>query len=36
VNRPGDHLAGRKLLANRVPLTPDQAADESVDLKKLS
>ncbi len=36
VNRPGDHMAGRKLLANRIPLTPDQAADESVDLKKLS
>ena len=36
VNRAGDHLAGRKLLANRVPLTPDQAADESVDLKKLT
>jgi 3-phenylpropionate/trans-cinnamate dioxygenase ferredoxin reductase subunit len=36
VNRPGDHMAGRKLLAHRVPLTPDQAADESLDLKKLS
>jgi 3-phenylpropionate/trans-cinnamate dioxygenase ferredoxin reductase subunit len=36
VNRPADHMAGRKLLAHRVPLTPDQAADESVDLKKLS
>jgi 3-phenylpropionate/trans-cinnamate dioxygenase ferredoxin reductase subunit len=35
INRPGDHLAGRKLLANRVPLAPDQAADESVELKKL-
>ena len=36
VNRPGDHMAGRKLLANRVPLTPEQAADESVDLKSLT
>lgn len=35
VNRPGDHMAGRKLLAARIPLTPDQAADESVDLKEL-
>jgi 3-phenylpropionate/trans-cinnamate dioxygenase ferredoxin reductase subunit len=36
VNRPGDHMAGRKLLANRVRVTPDQAADESVDLKSLT
>jgi 3-phenylpropionate/trans-cinnamate dioxygenase ferredoxin reductase subunit len=36
INRPGDHMAGRKLLAVGTMLTPDQAADESVDLKPLS
>ena len=35
INRPLDHMIGRKLLAAAVPLTPEQAADESVDLKKL-
>jgi 3-phenylpropionate/trans-cinnamate dioxygenase ferredoxin reductase component len=35
INRPLDHMIGRKLLAAGVPLTPDQAADENVDLKKL-
>jgi 3-phenylpropionate/trans-cinnamate dioxygenase ferredoxin reductase component len=35
VNRFGDHVAARKLLAGRTPLTPAQAADETVDLKKL-
>ena len=33
VNRPGDHLAGRKLLAAGTSLTPEQAADLTVDLK---
>jgi hypothetical protein len=28
-------MIGRKLLSAAVPLTPDQAADESVDLKQL-
>jgi 3-phenylpropionate/trans-cinnamate dioxygenase ferredoxin reductase subunit len=36
INRPLDHMMGRKLIANRVQLTPEQAADESVDLKKLA
>lgn len=36
VNRFGDHVAARKLLAAGTPLTPEQAADESVDLKKLA
>jgi 3-phenylpropionate/trans-cinnamate dioxygenase ferredoxin reductase subunit len=36
INRPLDHMIGRKFLANRVQLTPEQAADESVDLKKLA
>jgi 3-phenylpropionate/trans-cinnamate dioxygenase ferredoxin reductase subunit len=35
INRPLDHMIGRKLLAAAMPLTPDQAADESVDLKQL-
>jgi 3-phenylpropionate/trans-cinnamate dioxygenase ferredoxin reductase subunit len=33
VNRPRDHLAARKLLDARVPLSPAQAGDESYDLK---
>jgi 3-phenylpropionate/trans-cinnamate dioxygenase ferredoxin reductase subunit len=36
VNRPGDHLAGRKLIAGGVALTPEQAADASVDIKALA
>jgi 3-phenylpropionate/trans-cinnamate dioxygenase ferredoxin reductase subunit len=35
VNRPGDHLAGRRLLGAGTPITPEQAADLSVDLKAL-
>jgi 3-phenylpropionate/trans-cinnamate dioxygenase ferredoxin reductase subunit len=35
INRPLDHMMGRKLIAQRVRLTPEQAGDESVDLKKL-
>ncbi len=34
INRPGDHMVGRKLLAGGIGVTPAQAADESVDLKK--
>lgn len=33
VNRPGDHMAARRLLANGRPLTPAQAEDASFDLK---
>lgn len=36
VNRPGDHLAGRKLIQAGTHITPEQAADPSVDLKALS
>jgi len=36
INRPGDHIVGRKLIANSSPLTPEQAADPSVDLKALA
>jgi len=35
VNRPGEHMAGRRLLASQVALTPGQAADASVDFKQL-
>lgn len=35
VNRFGDHVAARKMLAAGTPLTPEQAADETVDFKKL-
>jgi len=35
INRPADHMAARKLLAANSRLTPDQAADESFDLKSL-
>jgi len=33
VNRPADHLAARKLIGARATLSPDQAKDESFDLK---
>jgi 3-phenylpropionate/trans-cinnamate dioxygenase ferredoxin reductase subunit len=33
VNRPADHLAARKLIGSGTALTPNQAADESVNLK---
>jgi 3-phenylpropionate/trans-cinnamate dioxygenase ferredoxin reductase component len=36
VNRPGDHVSARKMLAAGAPLTPEQAADEAVDLKRLA
>jgi len=35
INRPGDHIVARKLLAAAIAPTPDQAADESFDLKSL-
>jgi len=35
INRPLDHMIGRKLIAGGAPLTPEEAADESVDLRKL-
>jgi 3-phenylpropionate/trans-cinnamate dioxygenase ferredoxin reductase subunit len=35
VNRPGDHLAGRRLIGAGSGITPEQAADPSVDLKTL-
>jgi 3-phenylpropionate/trans-cinnamate dioxygenase ferredoxin reductase subunit len=36
INRPGDHIVGRKLIATGTPVTPDQAGDPSVDLKALA
>ncbi len=33
VNRPSDHMTGRKLLAQGTDLTPERAADDGVDLK---
>jgi 3-phenylpropionate/trans-cinnamate dioxygenase ferredoxin reductase subunit len=36
VNRPGDHVTARKMLAAGTSLTPEQAADETVDLKRLA
>ena len=35
VNRAGDHMVGRRILAGGMTLTPEQAADESIDLKAL-
>jgi 3-phenylpropionate/trans-cinnamate dioxygenase ferredoxin reductase component len=35
VNRFGDHIAARKMLASGTMLTAEQAGDETVDLKKL-
>jgi 3-phenylpropionate/trans-cinnamate dioxygenase ferredoxin reductase subunit len=36
VNRFGDHITARKMLAASTPLTPEQAVDETLDLKKLA
>jgi 3-phenylpropionate/trans-cinnamate dioxygenase ferredoxin reductase component len=33
INRPAEHLAARKLIGTRAQLSPDQAKDESFDLK---
>lgn len=35
INRPGEHMTARRLLANHVNVTPEQAADEGFDLKQL-
>ena len=35
LNRPQDHMAGRRLLDQQVFLTPEQAADEGVALAGL-
>ncbi|HEY9215805.1 MAG TPA: FAD-dependent oxidoreductase [Ancylobacter sp.] len=35
VNRPADHMLGRRLLAGTPTLTPEQAADEGFELKSL-
>ncbi len=33
VNRPGDHMFGRRILVTGATITPEQAADLSFDLK---
>ncbi len=35
VNRPADHMLGRRLIGSGAALSPEQAADESFDLKGL-
>ncbi|HEX5431683.1 MAG TPA: FAD-dependent oxidoreductase [Bryobacteraceae bacterium] len=36
INRPADHLAARKLITGAAVITPEQASDESVNLKSLA
>lgn len=36
VNRPVDHIAARRLLSTRTAITPEQAADLTLDLRQLS
>ena len=36
VNRPADHMAARRLLAVETSVTPERAADPTVDLRKLA
>lgn len=35
VNRPADHIHVRRMLASHVALSPEEAADESCDLKRV-
>jgi 3-phenylpropionate/trans-cinnamate dioxygenase ferredoxin reductase subunit len=35
INRPVDHMIGRKLIASGASLSPEEAGDESVDLKRV-
>lgn len=36
VNRPADHMQGRKLLDRKIPITPEQAADEGLSMASLA
>jgi 3-phenylpropionate/trans-cinnamate dioxygenase ferredoxin reductase component len=36
LNRPADHMIARRLIQDRIALTPEQAADPSFDLKALA
>jgi 3-phenylpropionate/trans-cinnamate dioxygenase ferredoxin reductase component len=36
INRPADHMIGRKLIATNAAVSPEQAADEGVELRKLA
>ena len=35
INRPVDHMIGRKLIASGASLTPEECADETLDLKRI-
>ena len=36
VNRGGDHMAARRILGAATPLSPEEAADPRLDLRKLA
>jgi len=36
LNRPGEHMVARRLIGKHVAITPEQAADESFDLRHLT
>ena len=36
VNRPGDHMAARRIIAAKLPLSPEQAGSLDFDLRKLA
>lgn len=36
VNRPGDHMASRRLIGSRIPVTPAQLRDPELDLRALA
>jgi 3-phenylpropionate/trans-cinnamate dioxygenase ferredoxin reductase subunit len=36
VNKPGDHMAARRIIAAKLPLSPEQAASLDFDLRKLA
>jgi 3-phenylpropionate/trans-cinnamate dioxygenase ferredoxin reductase subunit len=36
VNRGAEHMAARRIIGGRLPLTPEQAADPAFDLRKLA
>jgi 3-phenylpropionate/trans-cinnamate dioxygenase ferredoxin reductase subunit len=36
INRPGDHMAARRIIAAKLPLSPEQAGSLDFDLRKLA
>jgi 3-phenylpropionate/trans-cinnamate dioxygenase ferredoxin reductase subunit len=36
INRPGDHMAARRILSANLPITQEQAANLEFDLRKLA